>query len=224
MSNFIKHLPDDYYKTNVIEKFKPLKMVNINTDFHLRNGVFPNALTLNHLELIDFFVRLLRPNNFLELGVQFGETTHRIINNIPGVYYAVDVELTDNIKYFSNTKPNFKFFHGTTDTFFNKLDESGQQLQLEMAFIDACHTHEASYKDFLNIRKHMKQDGIVFFHDTYPANIDWTHDGLCSNCYKTAELIRKNHSDEFEIVTLPIHPGLSIARKCSKQMLWLNTA
>jgi predicted O-methyltransferase YrrM len=222
MSNFTNYLPDNYYATNIIEKFKPLKMIDGNIEFHLRNGVFPNTLTLNHLEVIDFFVRLLRPNNFLELGVQFGETTNRIINNIPETYYAVDIEITDNIKYFSDTKPNFKFFNGTTDAFFKWLDETGQNLQLEMAFIDACHTHEASYNDFLNIRKHMKQDGIIFFHDTYPADINWTIDGLCSDCYKTVEIIRKNHSDEFEIVTLPIHPGLSIARKCTKQMSWLS--
>jgi len=221
MSNFIKCLPDGYYATNIIETFKPLKPVNTNSEFHLRNGVIPNTLTLNHLEVIDFFVRLLRPNNFLELGVQFGETTNRIIDNIPGTYYAVDMAISDNIKHFSNTKSNFMFFHGPTDMFFKWLDETGQNLQLEMAFIDACHTHEASYKDFLNVKKHLKEDGIIFFHDTYPADINWTINDLCSDCYKTAEVVRKNHSDEFEIVTLPIHPGLSIARKCTKQLLWL---
>jgi len=40
---------------------------------------------------------------------------------------------------------------------------------------------------------------------------------------KTSQVIRMNHNDEFEILTLPINPGISIARKCPKNHLkWIK--
>ena len=30
-----------------------------------------------------------------------------------------------------------------------------------MAFIDAWHSHEASYKDFLNVKDHINDDGFI---------------------------------------------------------------
>ena len=92
-----------------------------------------------------------------------------------------------------------------------------------MIFIDVCHTHEATYNDFLNAKKHIKDDGIIFFHDTYPNSEIWTSNSLCGDGYKTSQVIRMNHNDEFEILTLPINPGISIARKCPKNHLkWIK--
>ena len=101
-NNFTQCMSPNYYLTNVVNEFATydINAINYNTEFHLRNGINNNGLTLNHLEVIDFFVRLLKPKNFLELGVQYGETTNRIIDKIPETYYAVDMAVSDNIKYF----------------------------------------------------------------------------------------------------------------------------
>lgn len=50
-----------------------------------------------------------------------------------------------------------------------------------MVFIDACHTHKASYNDFLNVKEHVNQDGFIFFHDFYPVSLSDTHEGLCGD-------------------------------------------
>jgi predicted O-methyltransferase YrrM len=188
-------------------------------EIYKRNPRINYKLSLNHLEFIEYFVRLLKPKSFLELGVQFGECTNRIIDLIPRKYYAVDITSNENIDYLKANKGNFDFHLCSTDDFFIKA--RNMFLDLDMVFIDACHSHAASYKDFLNVKRHVNNDGIIFFHDTYPFSIKDTDSGLCGDCYKTSELIRKRHSDEFEILTLPIFPGMSIARKTNKQLAWL---
>ena len=45
---------------------------------------------------------------------------------------------------------------------------------------------------------------------------------FCDDAYKTALHIKQNYIDEWEIVTLPFNPGLSILKKINrnKQILW----
>lgn len=219
---FKQNMQKGYYLTKVVDSYNESNMnfVNYNTKINERNPVINGKLSLNHLEFIEFFVRLIKPKNFLELGVQFGENINNIIHLIPEQYYGVDLCTNENIDFLIKNK-NLIFFNQSTDDFFKELDEKNINLKLDMAFIDACHTHDASYKDFLNIRKHMNEDGFIFFHDCYPASEFWTDKGLCGDCYKTSEVIRLHHNNEFEILTIPVNPGISIARKCSKQLSWL---
>ena len=221
--DFTNYMPENYYLSKLIASFTEYDINNINYDkpIYMRNEIKQGKLSLNHIELIEFFVRLIKPKNFLELGVQFAECSIKLIDLIPGKYYGVDINTNNNIEFIINKKSNFEFYKLTTDDFFSNLKNKNINLKLDMAFIDACHTHSATYKDFLNIKEHMNDDGIIFFHDTYPASEYWTQKELCGDCYKTSEIIRKQHNDEFEIITFPINPGISIARKCKKQLNWL---
>lgn len=221
--NFEKFMPQDYYLTKIVSKFEDISINNINYDIHIheRNAPVKGKLSLNHIELIEFFIRLIKPKNFLELGVQYGECTIQIIDLIPDNYYGVDVVKTSNVDYLLENKKNFKFFNSTTDVFFEHLITCNTNLKLDMVFIDACHSHLASYNDFLNVKNHLNDDGIIFFHDTYPASEYWTKEDLCNDCYKTSQIIREKHNNEFEILTLPVNPGISIARKCKTQLKWL---
>jgi len=217
---FRKQVPDDYYQNKLIKEYNPEKsIINYDTLFYQRNPEVKGKLSLNHIEVIEFFVRLLKPKNFIELGVQFGEATKSIIPFIPNEYIAIDIVKTQNINYFENQYKNFQFHQLTTDQYFENMKTTN--LKLEMGFIDACHSHEASYKDFLNLKDHMIDDGVIFFHDSYPYSEYWSNPDLCGDAYKTIEKIRKEHNNEFEIFTIPVNPGLSIARKVRKQLAWL---
>jgi len=217
---FNKKMPLDYYSTKIINSFTNYdkSKTNFNTKIYKRNPEVLGRLTLNHIETIEFFVRLLKPKNFLELGVQYGECTNQILNLIPDKYIGVDIKKTENIDYLLDTYKNFEFYECTTDDFF----KNEKQTKFDMVFIDACHSHEATYKDFLNVKDLLNEDGFIFFHDCYPYSEYWTKPTLCGDGYKTSEVIRKKHNNEFEILTLPVNPGLSIARKCTKQLAWLN--
>jgi hypothetical protein len=49
-----------------------------------------------------------------------------------------------------------------------------------------------------------------------------TDRGQCEDVYKTAKYIKQNLIDDFEIVTLPFNPGVTICKKISrtKQMIY----
>jgi predicted O-methyltransferase YrrM len=221
--SFKNYLPEDYYQTKIINSFTEYdkKTINYDVPIYQRNKQVKYKLSLNHIEFIEYFVRLIKPKNFLELGVQLGECTNKIIDLIPNEYYGVDIDINSNIEYLITNKPNFKFAHKNTNEFFEYLDKNNINLKLDMVFIDADHSHASSYNDFLNVKRHLNNDGFIFFHDCYPYSIDDTSPSLCGDCYKTSEVIRKCHNTEFEIITIPVFPGISIARKCSKQLEWL---
>jgi hypothetical protein len=112
----------------------------------------------------------------------------------------------------------------STNEYFALIKKTSKNLELEMGFIDACHSYEASYKDFLNLKDHIVDDGFIFFHDSYPISSYWTDPGLCGDAYKTIEKIRLEHNQEFEILTIPVNPGIAIARKLKNksQLSWLS--
>lgn len=66
-------------------------------------------------------------------------------------------------------------------------------------------------------------DGFIFFHDTYPYDPYLFDKSQCGDVYKTALYIKKNFNENFEIVTLPINPGVTIVKKIKnyKQLIYL---
>ena len=218
---FKNSMPDDYYQTQIVNSFTKfnIKNTNYNTPIYQRNPEVKGRLSLNHIEFIEFFVRLIKPKSFLELGVQFGECTKQIIELIPESYVGVDIKQHANINFFLKKYNHFKFIHNSTDEFFKTY--LSNDIKFDMIFIDACHSHVATYQDFLNAKNHINEDGYIFFHDCYPFSSYWTTPTLCGDGYKTSEKIRKHHNNDFEILTIPVNPGISVARKCSKQLYWL---
>ena len=86
-----------------------------------------------------------------------------------------------------------------------------------MVFIDADHSHEQSLKDFLNVAPYVIDDGFIFFHDTYPALPYMFAPDKSNNCYKTPGYIKKKLIDNFEVLTLPFNPGVTVVKKISRQ-------
>jgi hypothetical protein len=67
----------------------------------------------------------------------------------------------------------------------------------------------------------MNDHGIIAIHDTHPKNEKYTTSGYCGDGYKFIEEIGGNTS-EFEIMTIPVHPGITLVRKRSGQLKWIN--
>lgn len=217
MDKFEKKFPDDYYYSNVVENFTNFEIgkVDYNQPIYFRNPKEKFKLSLNHIELIEFFVRLLRPKNFIEMGTQFGETTSRILPMIPEDYYGIDIKMQDNMLYLAREYKNLSLFEKSTDKYF---EENFNGKIFDMAFIDASHDYEQTLKDFLNIKDYVAPDGIIFFHDTYPSTASETSSDLSGDCYKLPDKIRLEHNKEFEIITFPINPGLSMARRVKRHI------
>lgn len=180
---------------------------------YLRN-IPPPAETFNHTDFLDFLCSWIKPEKYLELGVRSGDNFFRVSKHCKK---AIGVDIVPCQK---NLLGNMEFHVCTTDQYFNNLDANEL---FDVVFIDADHSHEQSLKDFLNVKDRVIEDGFIFFHDTYPYHPDYFDPGLCNDVYKTALYIKNNLIDEFEILTLPINPGVTIVKKIkrSKQLIYL---
>lgn len=179
---------------------------------HLRN-VPPPVETFNHIQFLKFMASWIKPEKYLELGCRSGASLIPISSHCKSVI-GVDM---DPPGY--NIPTNAKIEVCTTDEYFEKTDES---VQYDMVFIDADHSYKQSLKDFMNVKDRVIENGFVFMHDTSPYDISFTSRNLCEDTWKTAKWIKNNLAHEWEVVTLPINPGLTILKRMdiNKQLAW----
>jgi predicted O-methyltransferase YrrM len=154
-------------------------------------------------------------NRYLELGVRQGNCFN-VVAPLANEAYAVDIKNS-----FSKIKhnKNLVWKNMKTDEFLKNHDINKK---FDLVFIDADHSHEGSLRDFKLVFPLVSENGIILLHDTYPPDEEFTQPGLCSDCYKTAEYIRRYYNLECEISTLPFYYGISVVRKMDlgKQLLW----
>jgi hypothetical protein len=174
---------------------------------YLRN-VPPPLETFEHVNMLEWYAAWIRPERYLELGVRDGKCF------IPVSEFCTEAIAVDSAPRPFPLNGNMAYHEMYTDEYFESI--KGQNLKFDMVFIDADHSHEQSYKDFLNVKDLVVPDGFVFFHDTYPCNEELTQAHFCNDCYKTPIAIKENFSDEWEVVTLPFNPGVTICKKARK--------
>jgi hypothetical protein len=185
---------------------------------HLRN-VPPPAETFDHVGFFRFILSFLKPECYLELGVRDGRNFVSV-SEFCKKSIAVDV-IPQMFSSESILSDVFEYHKKTTDQYFSDLDKN---TKFDCVFIDADHSHEQSLKDFLNVKDLVIEDGFIFLHDTYPWDESYFDPGACNDVYKTSLYIKKNLIEEFEIVTLPFNPGVTIVKKISrnKQLSYLD--
>jgi len=140
---------------------------------------------------------------YLELGLRDARNHRSMLEIVP---YCVGVDCE---KMFDGEIPHF--YHMTTDAFFEQNTE-----KFDIIFIDASHEFSQVAVDFENAIKVLEKHGVIFLHDTDPAEEYMIVKKLCNDTYKITEYIRNNHPD-FSIVTLPVsNMGLSICNRTSE--------
>lgn len=179
---------------------------------HLRNTPDPLE-TYDHKSIIEHFAKWIKPENYLEIGVRTGYTLIPISGYCKNCY-AVDINFTHK-----NYAKNVFLYEMKSDDFFEKIESS---LKFDMVFIDGDHSKEQVYKDFLNVKDRVIDDGFIFFHDSYPYAEYMLNPDLCNNCWEAILSIKQMFYKEWEILTLPFNPGLTIMKKMKieKQLLW----
>jgi len=206
----------DYYTTKIVEKFvdQPSNS-NYEQDIHLRNPIVKGKLTGNYPEIVELFARILKPKSFVELGVQCGEVVKNLVKLVPELI-GVDATPSALMNQLVKDNSNVKYFQSSTISFFRNIPINRK---FDMILINKA-THEETLTDFDYIFSHMNEDGFLFLHNTYPADEYWVSPLLCGDSWKTAKHIREKYNKKCEILTLPLNPGLSIVRKCSRQIRW----
>ena len=180
------------------------------TPIHLRN--LPGLPeTFDHISFIKNLCLWVKPENYLEIGVREGKCLQEVAEYCK-VCHAVDLKF-DRRDFGSN----ILYYEMSSDDFFAQ-----NRMQFDFVFIDGDHSKEQVLKDFTNVESLVMEEGFVLLHDTSPCWEEFLEPGWCNNAWEAALEIKNNFNQDWEIVTLPFNPGLTIMKKIkiSKQLSW----
>ena len=169
-----------------------------------------------HESFIEHLASLVRPGMYVELGLYRCELFNRII---PYAQRLVGVDTDAHAGDWMAKSDKVQFVHSSTDEFAVTLQT--HPVAIDMLFIDADHSKEAVLKDFWNFFPFVSPHGLIILHDTHPKNMEYTQPGYCSDAYKAVEELSK-HKDKFEMMTIPVFPGLTLYRKRTTQLAWME--
>src|SRR5678816_1292351 len=89
-----------------------------------------------------------------------------------------------------------------------------------LIFIDGDHSEEQVRRDVDNSLARLLPDGLICMHDTFPPNIDYTHEKWCGTAYKVAIELRKRR--DLEVYTFPVTYGLTLVGKVGSEFPWIS--
>jgi hypothetical protein len=167
-----------------------------------------------HPDFIRHISDILNPSVYAEIGIYEGETFSLISSPRK---YAVDISqrALDSIP---DADGVIKIL-GTSKALSEQLSKNGTKIDL--IFIDANHDKTEVSQDFINLEPHLSQECIVLFHDTYPKNLEFSDPKFCGDAYAAIPMLANEYGD-WAFVTIPIHPGLTIASRSPLFPSWLR--
>ncbi len=170
-----------------------------------------------HESFIEHLASVLKPRVYVELGLYRCELFNRIV---PHAQQLIGVDINADAGKWMAKSDKVQFVHSTTDNFAAALQ--AHAISIDMLFIDADHSKGAVLQDFWNFFPFVSPHGLTILHDTHPKNIDYTQPGYCADAYKAVEELSR-HTDKLEMMTIPMHPGLTLCRKRTTQLSWMES-
>jgi len=167
-----------------------------------------------HYDLIPVLARALRPQVYLELGVREASLFNLVA---PFAGEAIGVDIDPASGECIESAPNVRFFCCTTDDFLEEAER--RQLAIDMLFIDADHSYEAALQDFKNYLPYVRPHGLILMHDSHPGDDSQVAPTQCGGVYQALEVLSATN-DAYEMVTIPLSPGVTICRKRTRQLSW----
>lgn len=165
-----------------------------------------------HLDFIVHLVTILKPEKYLEIGVYRAGLINRLTHLIPEI---VAVDIDPRAKSYIESLKNVEFINMDSKDFW-KTRSGGE---FDLIFIDGNHSRDAVLVDFEGARNCIKDHGVILLHDTYPLDREATNPERCDNGYLAIQEL-SFQTQEFEMMTIPVHPGLTIVRKRTTQVPW----
>lgn len=178
-----------------------------------RHDQAPPEQHIEHHALVAEIAAFLRPDVYVELGANGGATFKRVLPYVKRGF-AVDIEAYEHL--FEGMPPHGKFIRQDTVEFLKTLDVDF----VDLVFLDSSHEFQSTLREFEEIRRVLRPNGVVLFHDSYPSREEYFSPGACGRVADAILVLKQQHVD-FEFVTLPAQFGLTVARKhLGKQLLW----
>ena len=176
--------------------------------------VVTNNIPLNwHEDFIVSLAKVIRPSVYVELGLFQCTLFNRMI---PFADRLIGVDIRPESGQYMQPSPKTQFVNLSTQAFAEKL--RAQPMMINLLFIDADHAKDAVLGDFFSFFPFISPHGLILLHDTHP-NPEHISPEYCGTAYQAAELLSHNTS-QYEMVTIPITPGLTICRKRTKHLAW----
>ncbi|MCB8818116.1 class I SAM-dependent methyltransferase [Desulfosporosinus shakirovi] len=176
------------------------------------------ALLNWHEDFIVHLVSLVRPKVYVELGLYHCALFNRII---PFAEQLIGVDISTEAYKYMQQSSKTRFFNGTTQELAKELKSN--PLQIDMLFIDADHSKEAVLQDFKDFFPFIAPHGLILLHDTHPGNEQMIQPEWCGTAYLAAEELSRE-TGSYELMTIPLSPGLTICRKRQVQLAWQEKA
>jgi len=148
----------------------------------------------------DFIVhlaRLVRPKLFVKLGLFHCALFNRVV---PYAEKSIGVDTQPEAGNYMKQSRDTRFVKCTTQEFAKELEIN--PLQIDMLFIDADHSKVEVLHDFQEFFPFVAPRGLILLHDSLPEK---------------AEMMK---SGSYELMPIPVSPGLTICRKRQEQLSW----
>lgn len=167
-----------------------------------------------HEDFIVNLAKIFKPNVYVELGLYQCHLFNRII---PFSNKLIGVDINESSGKFMKKSDKTYFLNLRTDDYAEELKKN--PIEINMLFIDADHSKESVIRDFSNFMPFVIPHGIILLHDTHPKDENQMKPEYCGTAYEAIEELSKQ-TEEFEMMTIPIAPGLTICRKRKTQLNW----
>jgi len=169
-----------------------------------------------HEDFIVHIASVVRPKVYMELGLYRCELFNRII---PYAETLIGLDIVPEVGNYMRKSSKTTFVCKNTEEYGKEFTKN--PMPIDLLFIDADHSEEWVKKDFDAFFPYISDQGMILLHDGYPKNEEQTSSGYCGDGYKAIEKLTKKAAEAgYEMMTIPVHPGLTLCRKRSKHLAW----
>lgn len=169
-----------------------------------------------HQDFIIHLASVIKPAVYVELGIYKCGLFNRM-TQFAEIAIGVDADPKAGDQMIG--APNARFVASTSEEFVCQLEND--PVNIDLLFIDADHSQQAVEADFCGMLPFVRPHGLILLHDTHPIDDAATAQERCGDGYLAIERLSRER-DDFEMMTIPVHPGLTCCRKRFRQLSWME--